>query len=744
MLIPRCVPEAMTQPLSGPRFSGEGREPMLHASKLVLFLLLALALALPATANEASPYGINVHAPQGAELTAILDQVQAAGIGWVRIDFVWAFVEPARGAYDWSLYDAIAAAAHARGIEIYATLAYTPRWATSGPELTGVPADPGDWANFCFLAAQRYRNSIRYWGLWNEPNLDHFWAGTRQQYLDFILKPGADAIHAANPAAKVGGPDLAHLTASHEVWFDWLRDTLEQAGDRLDFVTHHIYDNDGNGDVTDKLEDSTLFGDRPSFWGTAPPSVKEVLRYTGWLGRPFWLTETGWESARVSEARQASYYDGMLADWFGGRTGRDWVAKVFFYEMKDGAAAGSPTWGIVRPDGSPKPAYDAYRAFIARRQSQSDDAQLVAATVPDRVEAGQPLTVRLTFKNAGGTTWTAAAGYKLGAVGDQDPFAAPRQPLGAADRIAPGQQKTFAVPMTAPASPGTYHTDWRMLREGVSWFGAAFAKDVTVLPAPAPEARTLSLFSGRFGVEVSWQDHGGGAGFGRAVPGSAQSGFFWFFDPANTELVVKVLDGRSLNGKFWVFYGALSDVEYQITVTDRTTGAVRQYHNASGNVCGGADTSAFTPTGALAAAAMAGGSAAPGSGPGVDLVPLSGGAFAPSAVSSCAAGPLDLCLFGSRFRVDVEWRDHAGNHGTGAAVPRTDQTGTFWFFDPANTELVVKVLDGRALTGKFWVFYGALSDVEYWITVTDTTTGASKRYHNVSGNICGVADTQAL
>ena len=50
---------------------------------------------------------------------------------------------------------------------------------------------------------------------------------------------------------------------------------------------------------------------------------------------------------------------------------------------------------------------------------------------------------------------------------------------------------------------------------------------------------------------------------------------------------------------------------------------------------------------------------------------------------------------------------------------------------------MVKVLDGRTLNDKFWVFYGALSDVEYWITVTDTVTGARKRYHNRPGNICG-------
>ncbi len=71
----------------------------------------------------------------------------------------------------------------------------------------------------------------------------------------------------------------------------------------------------------------------------------------------------------------------------------------------------------------------------------------------------------------------------------------------------------------------------------------------------------------------------------------------------------------------------------------------------------------------------------------------------------------------------------------------TSSTGAFWFFDSDNIELVVKVLDGRSVNGKFWVFYGALSNVEYTITVTDTLTGAVKTYFNPQGQLASVADT---
>jgi len=331
----------------------------------LLVLLFLIFLIQPAWSAAASPFGINVHAPQGAELAAQLDRVQAAGIGWIRIDFIWAAVEPARGKYDWRTYDAIAAAANARGLQVFATLAYTPGWATDGPAITGVPRNPDDWRRICFRAAKRYRGKIRYWGLWNEPNLPRFWSGSRQEYVDIILKIGADAIHTGNPAAQVGGPELAHLTAGDADWYDWLRRTLLEAGDKLDFITHHCYDSDGNRDVTARLEAKTLFGGNPSYWDVVAPSVKEVLRSTGWLGKkPFWLTETGWESARTSESRQADYYSGLLTDWFTGQPGRDWINQIFFYELRDAPAPDGLTWGILRADGSPKPAYGAYSVFI--------------------------------------------------------------------------------------------------------------------------------------------------------------------------------------------------------------------------------------------------------------------------------------------------------------------------------------------------------------------------------------------
>ncbi len=82
-------------------------------------------------------------------------------------------------------------------------------------------------------------------------------------------------------------------------------------------------------------------------------------------------------------------------------------------------------------------------------------------------------------------------------------------------------------------------------------------------------------------------------GAGKAFPLTHDAGAFWFFSANNLELVVKVVDGRSVNGRFWIFGAGLTDVAYELAVTDRTTGA--GWHRAAepGRLESFADTSAF-------------------------------------------------------------------------------------------------------------------------------------------------------
>ncbi|HSF42941.1 MAG TPA: PQQ-dependent sugar dehydrogenase [Thermoanaerobaculia bacterium] len=110
-----------------------------------------------------------------------------------------------------------------------------------------------------------------------------------------------------------------------------------------------------------------------------------------------------------------------------------------------------------------------------------------------------------------------------------------------------------------------------------------------------------------------------------------------------------------------------------------------------------------------------------------------------------AAADAALPLRSGRFQVAVSWKTPEGQAGAGHAVPLTADSGLFWFFNQANIELIVKVLDGCGVNNHYWVFAGGLTDVEATVVVTDTTTGASRTYTNPQGTAFKpVQDTQAF
>ncbi|HEY6148592.1 MAG TPA: M4 family metallopeptidase, partial [Thermoanaerobaculia bacterium] len=97
---------------------------------------------------------------------------------------------------------------------------------------------------------------------------------------------------------------------------------------------------------------------------------------------------------------------------------------------------------------------------------------------------------------------------------------------------------------------------------------------------------------------------------------------------------------------------------------------------------------------------------------------------------NCTASANTLCLSNSRFQVSATFTTTAGQQGSGAAVRLTSDTGYFTFFDPANVEVVVKVLNGCGFNQRLWVFAGGLTNVATVITVTDTATGVTRTYAN--------------
>ena len=286
----------------------------------------------------------------------------------------------------------------------------------------------------------------------------------------------------------------------------------------------------------------------------------------------------------------------------------------------------------------------------------------------------------------------------------------------------------------------------------------------------SPSGHSLCLDGNRFRLDLQFADPlTGGPGTGNPVPLADDSGALWFFDPSTPELVAKVIDGSAVNGHFWLFFASLTDVEFDLTVTDTQTGAQRTYHNPAGTLASQADTSfplqaapshaaqatvppaaaagvtprlPVTPRVAVAAQALAAVQA-----PAVAQAPAAPAMRAATAEPVCNSSSQALCLLGSEFAVTVTFRETAGSPAAaGQAVQLSDGGGYYWFFGPDDTEIAVKVLDGRAVNGHVWVFYASLTDVEFDLTVTDSFSPAHARrtYHNPAGNLASAADVNAF
>ncbi|MGK2857004.1 MAG: hypothetical protein ACSLFQ_07350 [Thermoanaerobaculia bacterium] len=274
---------------------------------------------------------------------------------------------------------------------------------------------------------------------------------------------------------------------------------------------------------------------------------------------------------------------------------------------------------------------------------------------------------------------------------------------------------------------------------------------VAQLASTACGSDSLCLLTDRFDVTLTARDPRTGA-TGAGVPTQQNDVFGYFTIPAltgntqNPEVIFKMLDGRGVNQKFWVFYGGLTDFEYTLTIFDRIAATTRTYTKPGGQFVGGADTSAvgkrlteapLEPWLGLDALDLLSGREA------LDDPPVASGE------AGCITSGDALCVLAGRFRIRLTAKDpRTGATGAGVAIAQNDLYGYFGIpsltGNPGNIEVSVKMLDARAENGKFWIFYGGLTDFEYTLTVTDTSTNATKTYTKPGSVFTGGADTSAF
>jgi hypothetical protein len=300
-----------------------------------------------------------------------------------------------------------------------------------------------------------------------------------------------------------------------------------------------------------------------------------------------------------------------------------------------------------------------------------------------------------------------------------------------------------------------------------------FRKDINVTLPPGTcvaDDTTLCLNDGRFRVTALWEEpNTRQVSSGTAVSLTGDTGFFWFFNPDNVEVVVKALAACPVNSRFWVFAAGLTNVEVTLRVDDVITGQSNTYFNERNEAylpildsdafatCDAASAPVIALTAAEVAAVreeVLAGLLTLATGDRDEVraaVPSAteGAADASSTADSTAACTTDsdsLCLTSNRFLVEVGFRTQGGVSGSGQAIKLTNDTGYFWFFDDDNVEIVIKVLNACSIPpGRFWVFAAGLTNVEATLTVRDTNTGAQRVYENPLGTaFLPIQDTNAF
>lgn len=96
------------------------------------------------------------------------------------------------------------------------------------------------------------------------------------------------------------------------------------------------------------------------------------------------------------------------------------------------------------------------------------------------------------------------------------------------------------------------------------------------------DSTTLCLQNGRFEVTLHWRTQQGKKGQGNQGAFTDETGYFWFFSNKNIEVLVKILDGCSLNDSYWVYVAGLTNIWVEVAIRDTETGEVKTWTNPMG------------------------------------------------------------------------------------------------------------------------------------------------------------------
>ncbi|HAL61917.1 MAG TPA: hypothetical protein DCP08_05855, partial [Chloroflexi bacterium] len=201
-------------------------------------LLIRLTHSPPETAPyvpiaqvSLNPYAVNTFLEQEVEEAKIrrsLQMIRDAGFHWIRQQFPWEDIEiHGKGDFEdrrtqppksaWEKYDRIVELAQEYGLEIIARLDNPPAWSRAQGDEMGTFAPPdnlNDFGDFVYAVVSRYRARIKYYQIWNEPNIYPEWGEQPVDPVAYteLLKVGYTRAKEADPEAVIISAGLAPTT----------------------------------------------------------------------------------------------------------------------------------------------------------------------------------------------------------------------------------------------------------------------------------------------------------------------------------------------------------------------------------------------------------------------------------------------------------------------------------------------------------------------------------------------------
>jgi hypothetical protein len=363
----------------------------LEARHRLVALLSGITARRPETADRvavspsvANPLGVNTFLEQDVTLEArrrSLEMIREAGFGWIRQQFPWSSIEPvSKGKFvdrvifvdTWAIYDTIVDLAQANDLQIIARLDTSPPWARPGNDWAFTPPDNlDDYGDFVEMVATRYKGRIRYYQIWNEPNLYIEWGKRPVDPEGYVrlLKVGYERIKKVDPEAVVLAASLSPTIEESDRALNellYLQRMYDAGAARyFDVMSVQAYGL-RNGPDDRRLDLGDVNFSRPML-------VRELMVKNGDAAKAVWASEVGWNSqpesviaeptfGRVSDELQARYtvralerareewpWMGVMNLWFFRRPYQDeWDQPFFYFRMVDPDFTPRPVWWAVR------------------------------------------------------------------------------------------------------------------------------------------------------------------------------------------------------------------------------------------------------------------------------------------------------------------------------------------------------------------------------------------------------------